>query len=485
MRSSTPPKPGEDSILRRLFPLIIIALAILLYGSRETVLLPIQQTQAEEVVQADKAPPIHEASLQEFPAQIVEGMPVQVATLDSARLSESHPVPPLRFEPPVITEGKIQQGSSFFVEMQRAGVVPITIDRLVRASRKTFNLKKVHPGQEFTIYQSHQGELDSLRMALKGNKILNLRRDGDQYQAAIDTIPYLVTYHLTSGTIQQSVFATLQAEGANPKLAGQLALIYGWEIDFFTDIRQGDHFTVLYENRTYENGKVVLGRVLASKLRTRGHNYHAIGYQPAGRSWSYYDNEGNSLQRSLLRAPLTYSRVSSNFSHRRLNPATRHYAAHLGVDYAAPHGTPVKTTGDGTVVAATRNSNNGNYIKIKHNRSYVTYYLHLSRFAQGIRTGAKVRQGQIIGYVGSTGHATGPHLDYRIKVGGSFVNPRTVQLPSKNPVPPNELARFGKIRDACLMKFLEGTSEDEAGRTILVEKPAIHHDNQRNTLFEN
>ena len=109
----------------------------------------------------------------------------------------------------------------------------------------------------------------------------------------------------------------------------------------------------------------------------------------------------------------------------------------------------------------------------------------MSRFARGIRTGAKVRQGQVIGYVGSTGHATGPHLDYRIKVNGSFVNPRTVKLPSKNPVPPNELARFGKIRDACLMKFLEGTSEDEAGQTILVEKPTIHHNDQRNTLFEN
>jgi len=463
--------------LRRLFPLIIIGLALLLYGSRKAVLLPFQQSQTKEAVLADQAPLIQTASLQKLPAQVVETPP--------DRVLESHPVQPFKSEPPVITEGKVQRGSSFFVEMRRARVSPTTIDRLVRASRKTFNLKRVHPGQGFTIYKSPQGELDSLRMVLKGDKILNLRRAGDQFMAVIDTIPYLVTYQLTSGTIQQSVFATLQAEGANPELAGKLAIIYGWEIDFFTDIRQGDHFIILYENRTYENGRVVLGRILAARLRIRGDNHYAFAYKPAGLSWSYFNGEGTSLQKSLLRAPLAYTRITSNFSHRRLNPVTHHYAPHLGVDYGAPYGTPIKSTGDGTIVAASRGRANGNYVKIKHNRSYTTYYLHLSRFAKGIRTGKKVRQGQLIGYVGSTGRATGPHLCYRIKVGGRFVNPRTVELPSKNPVPQNEMARFSKIRDACLVKFLEGIHEGPGGRTILVEEPAIHSNDQRNTLFEN
>jgi murein DD-endopeptidase MepM/ murein hydrolase activator NlpD len=469
--------------LRRLFPLIIIGLAILLYGSRETVLLPFQQTQSEQIGQTGQAPPIQAASIQEIPAQATQGVQVQMTAADPARLQESHPVPPLRYEPPVITEGKIQRGSSFFVEMQQAGVSPATIDRLVRASRKTFNLTRVHPGQEFTIFKSPQGELDSLRMALKGDKILNVRRDGDQFQAVIDTIPYQVTYHLTSGTIQQSVFASLLEKGADPLLAGKLALIYGWEIDFFTDVRQGDHFTVLYENKTYESGKVVLGRILAAKLRIRDVNYLAIGYKSGGQWWAYFDGEGKSLQKSLLRSPLDYTRITSNFSYKRLNPVTHHYAPHLGVDYGAPYGTPVKSTGEGTVLAATRTQANGRFIKIKHNRSYITYYLHLSRFAKGVRTGRKIRQGQVIGYVGSTGRSTGPHLCYRIKVGGRFINPRTVKLPSKNPVPPIELTRFGRIRDACLITFLEGTSEYAIGRTILVEKPVIRHEDQRNTLF--
>jgi murein DD-endopeptidase MepM/ murein hydrolase activator NlpD len=294
-----------------------------------------------------------------------------------------------------------------------------------------------------------------------------------------------VTYHLTSGTIQQSVFATLQAESANPELAGQLVLIYGWEVDFFTDIREGDQFTVLYENRTFESGKVMLGRILAARLRIRGENIYAIGYRPAGGSWSYYNSEGKSLQKSLLRSPLTYSRITSNFSYRRLNPVTHHYAPHLGVDYGAPYGTPVKSTGEGTIQAATRTRANGNYIKVKHNRSYTTYYLHLSRFAKGIRTGRKVRQGQVIGYVGSTGRSTGPHLCYRMKVGGRFVNPRTVKLPSMEPVPPAEMVHFVKIRDACLVKFLEGIHDGEGGRTILVEKPVIRSHEDRSTLFEN
>jgi len=385
--------------------------------------------------------------------------------------------------PPEVTRGVIRPRSSFFEEMQKAGVSPGDIHQLVKDSKSTFNLKKVRPGQEYCVVKSHEGTLDSLSLSIPGDKILTVRRDDDRYHAAIDTIPYTVTYHLTNGIIQHSVFTALKSQGADPNLAGQLALIFGWVVDFFTDIRPGDHFSILYEKKTYEDGHTVLGRILAGRVSTRGKDFYAFGYQTAERPWAYYDLEGKSLQKSLLRAPLSFTRISSNFSYNRKHPVTHHYAPHLGVDYAAPSGTPVKSTGDGTVSTAGYQSANGNYVKIRHNRHYTTYYLHLSRFAKGIRNGAKIRQGQVIGYVGKSGMASGPHLDYRIKVDGHFVNPRTVNLPSKNPVPQEEMVYFARVRDACLLKFREGPAETGEGRTILVEEPTLHDENRTSTLF--
>jgi murein DD-endopeptidase MepM/ murein hydrolase activator NlpD len=166
-----------------------------------------------------------------------------------------------------------------------------------------------------------------------------------------------------------------------------------------------------------------------------------------------------------------------------MHPVTHNYAPHLGVDYGAPYGTPVRATGEGTVVAAMRHHANGNYVKIKHNSSYTTYYLHLSRFAKGIRKGKRVRQGQVIGYVGSTGFATGPHLCYRIKVGGRFVNPRRIKLPSKEPVPSKAMKSFAQVRDACLKKLYEGTSIRENGKPMLVKNPSLPAEDQMPSLY--
>jgi murein DD-endopeptidase MepM/ murein hydrolase activator NlpD len=453
--------------MRRFSPVIIILFAVFLYAGRGTLLDPL------------RTPNVGEES---YPDSLI-GL-VMAANSGLAAGAGIYEVPdPSPSLPSVVTRGVIRPRSSFFVEMQKAGVSPVDIDRLVRASKSTFNLKKVKPGQEYHVFKSHEGTLDSLSLSISGDKLLKVHRQVDRYHAVIDTLPYHLTYHLTNGIIQYSVFAALKSQGADPNLAGQLALIFGWVVDFFTDIRPGDHFSILYEKKNYEDGRTTLGRVLASRVYTRGREFYAFGHKTSKRSWSYYDQTGKSLQKSLLRAPLSYTRISSNFSYKRKHPVTHHWAAHLGVDYAAPAGTPVKSTGDGTVVAAAYDRANGKYVKIRHNRHYTTYYLHFSRFARGIRNGAKIRQGQVIGYVGSTGMASGPHLDYRIKVDGRFVNPRTINLPSKNPVPQAEMALFGKIRDACLLKFREGLPETGEGKTILVSEPTIHDENLTPSLF--
>lgn len=372
----------------------------------------------------------------------------------------------------IVMEGAIAKRSSFYVEMQKQGVTPVEIDRIVRDTRKTFDLKKVRPGQKYTVYATENGGLDSLEYCISREKILKIRRENETFTAVIDTLPYRILYQVTSGTIEQSLFASLSSEGADEALAGPLSLIFGWVIDFFKDIRSGDTYTILYQKKVYADGVESLGDILAATITTQNTPYHAFRYKTANGKWGYYDLDGKSLQKTLLRAPLKFSRISSTFKHKRLHPVTHSYRPHYGVDYAAPYGTPVHATGDGTVEAAQYNSSNGKFIKIRHNRSYTTFYLHLSSYGRGVRQGAHVKQGQVIGYVGSTGLATGPHLDYRIKLNGSFVNPRTVKLPSKEPVPSVELARFEMHRDAAMARFMDALRREPEGRTVLVEKPA-------------
>ena len=366
------------------------------------------------------------------------------------------------------TEGAISRGTPFFVEMQRAGIAPVDIQAIVTSSRDVFNFKRVQPGQKYALFTDASGALDSLHFVIDNERILKVNQDAGGFVARLDTVAYATEHYVTSGTIHSSIYESLQGQGANPELAAYLAVIFQWDIDFFTDIRKGDTYTILYENKVYPDGNVTLGNVLAARIFTRGEEHYAVRYTDKEGRRSYYDTRGNSLQKSLLRAPLRYQRISSNFSHKRLHPVTHTYRPHLGVDYVAPVGTPVRSTGDGTVVEAARNRANGNYVKIKHNRRYTTYYLHLKSFAKGIRGGTRVRQGQVIGYLGSTGLVTAPHLDYRIKVGSRFVNPRTIKLPSREPVPADERALFEVTRDACLVRFFEAIPQTE---TKLVEAP--------------
>jgi len=379
-----------------------------------------------------------------------------------------------------VVHGTISRGKPFFVELQKAGVSPLDIQNLVQATRDIFNFKKVQPGQKYSVYSDRQGGLDSLKFVVDQEKILNVAKIGPIYQTRVDTVPFRYERFVTQAVINQSIYVSLQRMDADPDLANRLAAIFGWDIDFFKDIQKGDTFSILYEKKVYETGRTQMGDVLAARIVCRGHEHSAFRYQSRDGFTNYFDANGKSLQKSLLRAPLEYSRVSSNFSYRRFHPVKRHYAPHMGVDYAAPYGTPVRATGDGTVAEASRQTGNGNYIKIRHNSHYETYYLHLSRFGKGVRTSARVSQGQVIGYVGSTGVSTGPHLDYRIKANGSFVNPRTIQLPSKEPVPTSELALFEKLKNACLVGLLDARIQNE---TVCLGKTAPFKPSKAERLF--
>jgi murein DD-endopeptidase MepM/ murein hydrolase activator NlpD len=218
----------------------------------------------------------------------------------------------------------------------------------------------------------------------------------------------------------------------DPNLANELSEIYAWTIDFF-GIQKGDNFRVIYEKLFVEGEYVGLGQIIAAGFNHMGHDYNAFYFAPDS-TGDFYDEEGGSMRRTFLKAPLRYRRISSGFSYSRMHPILKYRRPHLGVDYAAPAGTPVQSIGDGVVVSAGYTKQGGYTIKVKHNGTYTTAYLHLQGFGKGIRQGVHVKQGQVIGYVGSTGLSTGPHLDFRFYRNGKAIDPLQVKAPPAKPV---------------------------------------------------
>ena len=253
-----------------------------------------------------------------------------------------------------------------------------------------------------------------------------------------------------------SLFAAMVAGGGDAQVAVDMAQVFSGEIDFNTELRQGDHFSVLYEQFVRDEVHVTSGAVLAATFVNDGRQVAGFRFEVPGEAPAYFDATGRSMKRQFLSSPFRFEpRVTSRFSYRRLHPILGTNRAHLGVDYGAPTGTPVIAVSKGRVVSAERSGGSGNMVRLRHTNGYETYYLHLSRFAKGMRSGASVAQGQVVGYVGSTGLATGPHLDYRLRKNGTFVNPLTERknLPPGDPVPDAHMAAFEQVRDQALAQL--------------------------------
>jgi murein DD-endopeptidase MepM/ murein hydrolase activator NlpD len=254
-----------------------------------------------------------------------------------------------------------------------------------------------------------------------------------------------------SGTIDNSLYQTLMDENASPLLAVELADVFAWQIDFYT-IQKGDKFFAVYNEKYVGDDFVGIGKILTAEFIHQRNSYKAFLFNQDGKD-EYFDEEGKSLQKEFLKAPLKYRRISSRFSRRRLHPIFRVYRPHLGIDYAAATGTPVQAVGDGIVILRQRKGGAGRFVKIRHNSVYTSGYMHLSRYGKGIRVGKKVKQGQVIGYVGSSGHSTGPHLDFRFYKNGRAVNYMTQKFPSSKSVSKENLSEFYKVRDSLMQKL--------------------------------
>jgi murein DD-endopeptidase MepM/ murein hydrolase activator NlpD len=281
--------------------------------------------------------------------------------------------------------------------------------------------------------------------------------DGEKvnWQAWLERIEYEIRLVKVEGEITSNLFTAMAAAGETPALAVRLAEIYAWEINFIRDIRAGDSFRLLVEKR-YRDGEFKgYGTMPAAEFINRSSKFEAYVFKDSFGNNSYFNAAGDSLRRAFLKAPLSFTRISSRFSPARLHPIHNTVRPHNGVDYAAPTGTPIMAIGNGEVTFIGFNKGAGNYITLRHANGYESQYLHMSRFASGLKRGSRVRQGQIIGYVGSTGYATGPHLCFRIKHNGKFLNPEKVLSPRDESVPQKQLAAFKTDRDRW-RSYLQG-----------------------------
>jgi murein DD-endopeptidase MepM/ murein hydrolase activator NlpD len=389
------------------------------------------------------------------------GAPVSVIGNDAGSLPE---LPPEAAERQLV----LKRNETFYDALRALGGDHADIIALVQSCKPYRNLGKVRRGDVFHYAMGASGKVERLRFDLEDQEsYITMQRRGDgSYEAFELTYPVERVPTVVCGIINSSLFESLEDAGAPAALASKLSDILGWEMDFRRDMRRGDTFRVLYEEVRRDGRFLRTGPILAVEYTNAGRTHRGYRYvQPDG-TISYYDQEGLSLEKQLLRAPVEYARISSEFSAHRLHPVYGRYMPHYGVDYAAPVGTPVRAGGNGVVAEAAFEGGNGRYVKIVHsNRSYETYYLHLSRFADGVRKGARVRQGEVIGYVGATGTATGPHLDYRVRKDGTWVNPRTLDLPSSEPIAREQLASYQAT--AALYSYCLGAQPVGSGTHVM------------------
>lgn len=345
-------------------------------------------------------------------------------------------------------EERFQRGDTIGSLLDRLGVDDAEAARLLRSPDQRHALRWLRPGMTVQARVGSSGELNSLWYIAGRDLLVTIDRDGEGFRASEQPAELQRRVMMKSGEIRSSLFAATDSAGIPDSVATQLADMFSGDIDFHRDLRRSDRFTVVYEMHSHNGRDVKSGRILAAEFVNQKKVLRAVWWADAsnegGGKGGYFTPDGKNLRKAFLRSPLEFSRVSSGFA-MRFHPILQQWRAHKGVDYAAPSGTRVKATGDGFIEFAGRQAGYGNLVVVRHHGSLSTHYAHLSGFASGVRKGARVSQGEVIGYVGQTGWATGPHLHYEFRVANEHRNPLTIALPAALPVPADRLAAFRNV----------------------------------------
>jgi murein DD-endopeptidase MepM/ murein hydrolase activator NlpD len=360
--------------------------------------------------------------------------------------------PDVRGIPPLLPRAELQElefrrGDSLDGLLKRAGITARERSSAIEAIACAFDPGHFRAGETLEIGLDSRNSLQTLHYPVNFQSDLCLWREGEGFRARV-VLPDLVwEASAVSITMQHSFYEDFEKQGLDGNLATRVADLFAGEIDFLLELRNGDRMDLLLDRTHRPDRDLEKHRVLAARLSIGGRDHEAYLFPDTSGTRHYYHADGSSLDRQFLKAPLSFTRISSGFSRSRMHPILKKRRPHLGIDYAAPAGTPVLATADGTVIRKQRSNSAGRYVKIRHPGKIETTYMHLLRFARGLRQGQKVKKGEVIGYVGSSGLSTGPHLDYRIRVGGKYVDPRSFRSDPARPLPDSRRKLFEEERD--------------------------------------
>jgi murein DD-endopeptidase MepM/ murein hydrolase activator NlpD len=389
-----------------------------------------------------------------FAPKTVTEPPVDVRTITTAISLERAPEPTfeesverlsgrtLDAVQPVVSLDTVRAGDTLSEVLNRLGVQIEEILEFVQNDPRGRELLRLPVGRIFMARTDANGTLVSLRVRRDSESALEIRRGKQGLYSILLSADISRQVQMRSGVVRSSLFGATDSAGIPDAVTAQLVKIFAADIDFHTDLRSGDRFSVVYEQYYDGAESIKAGRLLAAEFTNQDRTYRAVYFEQQPGTGDYYSPEGESLHKAFLRSPVEFSRVTSGFSMSRLHPIFNTWRAHTGVDLAAPEGTPIVAVADGTVALAGRKGGYGNAIELRHDQQYSTLYGHLSRIREGIKTGAKVLQGDVIGYVGSTGFATGPHLHYEFLINGVHHDPLGIALPQALPVPDRHRERF-------------------------------------------
>ena len=343
-------------------------------------------------------------------------------------------------------EGKVRNGQFFSTLMMDLGMGAQAAYDLTQACGKTFDVKSLRVGNAYKAY--YDGSPGTLQYVIYDRDRTSQVVFSCQppYEVSVHEKPVTTEQRYADVTINTSLWVDMREAGVSPELIVSLSDIYAWTVDFF-GLQKGDRFRVLYEERLCDGDVVAVDTVRYAIFTHGSQDFPCVMYNQGDGGNIYWNEKGESMRKAFLKAPLKFSRISSGFSYARKHPVTRKVRPHTGVDYAAPKGTPVMTIGDGTVTSIKYEGAGGKTIRIRHNSVYSTAYLHLSGYAKGLKVGQRVRQGQVIGYVGSTGRSTGPHLDFRVWKNGTPINPLKMQSPPAEPIKPSSKDAFAAAHE--------------------------------------
>lgn len=371
-------------------------------------------------------------------------LPAETFELDQFGLPLEH------FE---VTEHRVRNGETLSAMLAPFGLGGQRVHEIVQASQEVFNVRRINSGRPVHFYVDPQDNSLAFFVYESSSREYVVFDLSNEVSVHVNSREITRKIRHISGEINGSLYVSLTEQGGSPALVSALSQVYAWQIDFYR-IQRGDSYTVVYEQLYIDDTPVGIGRIMAAHMNHHGTDYYAVLFDQGDTGHgTYFDLEGNSLQKAFLRAPLDYSRISSRFTNRRFHPILQRNMPHHGTDYAAPVGTPIRAVGDGVITHSAFDRNNGNYIRIRHNSVYETGYLHMSRIASGMRRGATVRQGQVIGYVGATGLATGPHLCFRFWQNGQPVDPYRVEMPPSEPVEDEYRFQFSVAKHLAMVQL--------------------------------